>query len=133
MVDSEISAILANARTIAIVGLSDKPDRESYQVADYLQRHGYRIIPVNPAIQAVLGERSYPSLLEVPGPIDVVDVFRRPDAVPAIVDDAIAIGAKVVWLQLGIVNEQAGQKAAASGLTFISDRCMKEEHKRRNV
>jgi hypothetical protein len=130
MTDSETSAILAAAKTIAIVGLSDKPDRESYQVADYLQRHGYRIIPVNPAVLEVLGERSYPSLIEVPETIDVVDVFRRAEAVPAIVDEAIAIGAKTIWLQLGIVNKEAEEKARAAGLQFVADRCMKIEHGR---
>lgn len=130
MTDSETSAILAAAKTIAIVGLSDKPERESYQVADYLQRHGYRIIPVNPAVPEVLGERSYPSLIEVPETIDVVDVFRRAEAVPAIVDEAIAIGAKTIWLQLGIVNKEAEEKARAAGLQFVADRCMKIEHGR---
>lgn len=116
------------ARTIAVVGLSDKPDRDSYHVAAYLQKAGYRIIPVNPALSEVLGERAYPGLREVPEPIDVVDVFRRPGAVPAIVEDAIAVGARAVWLQDGIVHNEAAARARAAGLQVVQSRCMLREH-----
>lgn len=126
----EIRAILTEAKTIAVVGLSDKPDRDSYRVAEYLQRAGYRIIPVNPAIREVLGEKAYASLRDVPEKIDVVDIFRRPDAVPPIVDDAIAIGAKVVWMQDGIVHNQAADTARAAGLQVVMSKCMLREHMR---
>jgi hypothetical protein len=126
----EIRNILNSARTIAVVGLSDKPDRDSYRVADYLKRAGYRIIPVNPAITEVLGEKSYPGLRDIPEKIDVVDIFRKPDAVPPIVDDAIAIGAKVVWMQDGIVHNEAAARARAAGLTVVMSKCMLREHMR---
>ena len=119
------------AKTIAIVGLSSNPDAPSYEVAEHLQRHGYRIIPVNPKEQEVLGERAYPSLRDVPEPVDVVDVFRRPDAVPGVVEDAKAIGAPFLWLQLGIVNEEAARAAEAAGMTVVMDHCMRVEHIRR--
>ena len=115
-------------KTIAVVGLSSDPARPSYGVARYLQRQGYRIIPVNPNEQKVLGEQAYPSLREVPVPVDVVDVFRRPDAVPEIVEDAIAIGAPVLWLQQGVIHPQAAARAQAAGLAVVMDRCMKVEH-----
>jgi len=115
-------------KTIAIVGLSSKPDSDSFHVGEYLQQHGYRIIPVNPKEERVLGETAYPSLREVPEKVDVVDVFRRPDAVPGIVSEAIEIGAPLVWMQLGIVNEQAAQQAQEAGLTVVMDHCMKIEH-----
>ncbi len=119
-------------KTIAIVGLSSKPDSPSFHVGEYLQQQGYRIIPVNPKEESVLGERSYPSLREVPEKVDVVDIFRRPEAVPEIVTEAIEIGAPVVWMQLGVANEQAAQQAQEAGLTVVMDHCMKIEHKRRN-
>lgn len=125
---AEVRDLLMRARTIAVVGLSDKPDRDSYHVAAYLQQAGYRIIPVNPALTEVLGERAYPGLREVPEPIDVVDVFRRPDAVPAIVEDAIAVGARAVWLQDGIVHNEAAARARAAGLQVVQSRCMLREH-----
>jgi len=115
-------------RTIALVGLSSRPDSPSYEVAQYLQQHGYRIIPINPRESEVLGERAYPSLREAPPGIDVVDVFRRPDAVPAIVEEAIAIGAPLLWLQLGVVNEEAAARADSAGMTVVMDRCMHIEH-----
>jgi predicted CoA-binding protein len=124
----EIREILKSARVIAVVGLSDKPDRDSYRVAAYMQRAGYRIIPVNPAVKEVLGEKSYPSLRDVPEKIDVVDVFRKPDAVPAIVEDAIAVGAKVVWMQDGIAHNEAADRARAAGLKVVMDRCVLREH-----
>lgn len=125
---AEVRDLLMRARTIAVVGLSDKPDRDSYHVAAYLQKAGYRIIPVNPALTEVLGERAYPGLREVPDPIDVLDVFRRADAVPAIVEDAIAVGARAVWLQDGIVHNEAAARARAAGLQVVQSRCMLREH-----
>jgi uncharacterized protein len=130
--DREIDGILTTARTVAVVGLSDKPDRDSYRVAAYLQRHGYRIVPVNPATAAILGEKSYPDLASIPGEIvvDVVDVFRKPEFVPAVVDAAIARGARVVWMQLWIAHNAAAEKARAAGLAVVMDRCIKVEHAR---
>lgn len=128
--DREIRQILETARTIAIVGLSDKPERDSHQVAAYLQAHGYRVIPVNPMVSEILGERSYPSVSSIPEQIDVVDVFRKPDAVMEIVADAIQAGASTMWLQLGVVNLEAAERAAEAGLQVVMDRCMKIEHKR---
>lgn len=130
MTDQDLKNILLTAKTIAIVGLSDKPDRDSYRVAEYLQRHGYRIVPVNPAVGNVLGERSYASVAEIPHPVDVVDIFRKPDAVGPIVDEAIAAGAKVVWMQLGVVNKAAAETARQARLQVVMDRCMKIEHRR---
>ena len=115
-------------KTIAVVGLSSDPARPSYGVARYLQRQGYRIIPVNPNEREVLGERAYPSLREIPVPVDVVDVFRRPEYVPEVVDDAIAIGAPVLWLQQGVIHPRAAARAQAAGLVVVMDRCMKVEH-----
>ena len=117
-------------KTIAVVGLSDKPDRPSYVVADYLKSHGFKIIPVNPTIESTLGEKSYPSLDKIPEPIDVVDVFRQPQYVDEIMAAAIKIGAKVVWLQEGVVNELAAQKGRDAGLTVVMDRCLMKEHKK---
>jgi uncharacterized protein len=130
--DAEIDAILAGARTIAVVGLSDKPDRESHKVARYLQAHGYRIIPVNPAAAQVLGERSFPDLASIPKEIaiDVVDIFRRPELIPTVVDGAIARGARTVWMQLGLAHNAAAEKARAAGLAVVMNRCMKIEHAR---
>ncbi len=130
--DREIDAVLAAARTIAVVGLSDKPDRDSYRVAAYLQAHGYRIVPVNPAAEAILGETSYPDLASIPGDIaiDVVDVFRKPEFVPAVVDAALARRARAVWMQLGIAHNAAAEKARAAGLAVVMDRCIKVEHAR---
>ena len=125
----DVQRILKQTKTIAVVGLSDKPDRDSYQIASYLQQQGYRIIPVNPRIKEVLGEKAYPSLRDVPDPVDVVDIFRRSEDVPPIVEDAIAIGAKVVWMQSGIVNEEAAARAEAAGLAVIMDACMRSAHR----
>lgn len=126
----EVRAILRGSKTIAVVGLSDNPDRPSYRVAAYLQAQGYRIIPINPAVQEVLGQRSFASLRDVPGPVDLVDVFRKPDAVPAIVEDAMAIGAKAVWLQEGIVHNEAADTARAAGLAVVMNKCTLKEHLR---
>jgi predicted CoA-binding protein len=115
---------------IAVVGLSDKPDRPSHGVAAYMQSAGYRIIPVNPAVKEVLGEKSYSSLKEIPENVDLVDVFRKPEAVPEIVEDAIAIGAKAVWMQEGVVHNAAADRARAAGLQVVMDRCILKEHRR---
>ena len=125
----DVQRILKQTKTIAVVGLSDKPDRDSYQIASYLQQQGYRVIPVNPRVNEVLGEKAYPSLRDVPDPVDVVDIFRRSEDVPPIVEDAIAIGAKVVWMQAGIVNEEAAARAEAAGLAVIMDACMRSAHR----
>lgn len=122
--------ILAEARSIAVVGLSQNWHRPSNFAAKYLQHHGYRIIPVNPAYDEVLGEKCYASLRDIPEPVDVVDCFRRAEDIPPLVDDAIAIGAKVLWLQLGVINVPAAEKARAAGLEVVMDRCIKIEHAR---
>ncbi|WP_420812460.1 CoA-binding protein [Kallotenue papyrolyticum] len=113
-----------------MVGLSANPFRPSHFVAIYLLAEGYNIIPVNPREREILGRRSYASLREIPEPVDVVDIFRDPQAVPPIVEDAIAIGAKVVWMQLGVINEAAAQRAREAGLKVVMDACMKIEHAR---
>ena len=123
--------ILSSARTIAVVGLSANPMRPSHGVARYLQRAGYRIIPVNPNLDEVLGVRAYPTLRDVPEPVDVVDVFRRSEFVGPIVDDAIAIKAGAVWLQDGVVDEAAAERARAAGLDVVMDDCMMRRHAQR--
>jgi predicted CoA-binding protein len=130
--DAELRSILGDARTVAVVGLSSKPHRESHSVASYLQRKGYRIIPVNPNEDEVLGERSYPSLLDVPQDlrVDVVDVFRRAADTPPIAAEAVRRGAKVLWLQDGIVNEEARRIAEAGGLTVIMGVCIRRTSRR---
>lgn len=130
--DEQIEKILKEARTIAVVGLSDKPERASYRVSSYMQRQGFRIIPVNPTIQSSLGETSYPDLASVPEKIDLVDIFRRSEEVPPIVDQAIQLGVRAVWMQEGIVNEEAAAKAAAAGLDVVMDRCIMVEHRSRS-
>ena len=124
----QLRPILANSKTIAIAGLSADPARPSNSVAAYLQQQGYRIVPVNPNISAALGERAYASVRDIPGPVDVVDIFRRPEAVGPIVDDAIAKGAKVVWMQVGVIDEAAANRARAAGLTVVMDTCMRVTH-----
>ncbi len=126
--DEEIKHILANSKTIAVVGLSPKANRPSNQVALYLQQAGYTIIPVNPGHTEILGETCYPDLQAVPVPVDVVDIFRRADQVTAIVREAIAIQARVIWMQQGIVNNDAAELAGQAGLTVVMDRCMKVDH-----
>ena len=121
--------ILRESHTIAVVGLSNNPSRDSYEVARYLQRQGYRIIPVNPNVAEVLGEKSYPDVLSVPEKLDVVNIFRRSEEVSSIVDQAIAKKVATVWMQLGIVNEEAAQTAREKGLDIIMDRCMSVEHR----
>ena len=120
--------ILKSARTVAVVGLSANPRRPSHGVARYLQRAGYRIIPVNPNLTEVLGERAYATLSELPGPVDVVEVFRRSEFAGAIVDEAIAIGAAAVWLQDGVVDDAAAERARAAGLDVVMDDCMMRRH-----
>ena len=127
---SAIQRVLHTARTIAIVGLSNNPLRASYFVGYYMKRHGYRVIPVNPREPEILGEKSYPSLLDVPGPVDVVNVFRAPNAVPAIARDAVAIKAGALWCQFGVINDEGARIAQEGGLTVIVDRCLKVEHAR---
>src|SRR6478752_7531829 len=122
-----IKEILANAGNIAVVGLSDKPDRTSYMVAAAMQSRGYRIIPVNPNATEILGEKCYASLSDIPEPVDIVNVFRRADQVVPVAEEAVNIKAKVFWLQLEIVNEEAGRIASDGGLTVIMDRCIKVE------
>jgi len=124
----EIKAILQKYRVVAVVGLSPKPERPSFRVAQYLKEHGYRIVPVNPGQKEILGEKCYPRLSDIPFPIEVVDIFRNVEAIPAIVAEAIAMGAKVVWMQQGLVEPASAQKARAAGLQVVMDRCMKIEH-----
>jgi uncharacterized protein len=127
---NSLRRILRQNHIIAIVGLSASWWRPSYFVAKYLQEHGYRIIPVNPAFQEVLGEKCYPSLRDVPEKIDMVDCFRRPEEIPALAEAAIAIGAKCLWMQLGVVNPAAAARASEAGLDVVMDRCVKIEHGR---
>jgi predicted CoA-binding protein len=122
--DDELRRLLTSTRTIAMVGASSNPERPSHGVFSRLVRAGYRVIPVNPHETSVQGERAYPSLTAVPEPIDLVDVFRRPDATPPIADEAVQVGAKVLWLQLGIVNEEAAARARAGGLVVVMDACL---------
>ena len=122
--------ILERYRRIAMVGLSSNPFRPSHFAAVYLLSEGYDVIPVNPRETEVLGRQAYPSVTAIPGAIEVVDIFREPDAVPAIVDEAIAVGAKVVWMQLGVIHEEAAERARSAGLEVVMDRCMKIEHAR---
>ncbi|TMC47621.1 MAG: CoA-binding protein [Chloroflexi bacterium] len=125
-----IRDILLAARTVAVVGLSSNVLRASNFVGFYLHRHGYRVVPVNPREHEVLGEPSYASLKDIPFVVDVVDVFRQPDALPAIVEDALAIHARVLWTQFGVINFAAAERARRGGMTVIMDRCMKVEHAR---
>lgn len=127
---SGLRRILLRYRTLAVVGLSAQWYRPSYFAAKYMQDHGYRIIPVNPRYAEVLGEKCYPELRAIPEPVEIVDCFRKSEEIPAIADDAIAIGAKVLWMQLGIVNEAAARKAVAAGLDVVMDHCVKIEHAR---
>lgn len=124
----EIKAVLQDYRVVAVVGLSPKPERPSFQVARYLKEHGYRIVPVNPGQKVILGEKCYPRLSDIPFPVEVVDIFRNVEAIPAIVDEAIAIGARVVWMQQGLTEPAAARKAREAGLQVVMDRCMKIDH-----
>ncbi|MBI4337318.1 MAG: CoA-binding protein [Chloroflexi bacterium] len=118
------SEILGQSRVIAVVGANSNPKLDVYQVAQHMQRHGYRIIPVNPYENEVLGEKAYPDLKSVPVKVDIVDIFRRPDAVLPHVQEAIAVGARVVWMQLGVVNQEAAELARRGGLEVVMDRCI---------
>ena len=125
-----IQRVLLNSKTVAIVGLSNNPLRASYFVGFYIKRHGYRVIPVNPREKEILGEKSYPSLRDVPERIDIVNVFRAPDAVPGIAKDAVAIGAKALWCQFTVISPEGARIAEEGGLAVIMDRCLKVEHAR---
>ena len=126
--DPELKQLLIDATTVTIVGASSNPDRASYGIMQKLQQAGYRVIPVNPRETEILGERSYPSLVDVPGRIDIVDVFRRAEDTPGIADEAVAIGAKALWLQTGIVSEEAAARATAGGLIAVMDACIGSMH-----
>ncbi len=126
----EVGHILREARRIAVVGLSPRPERDSHRVAAYLQAAGYEIVPVNPLCARVLGLCCWPSLRDAPGPIDVVDVFRRSELIEPVVDDALAIGARALWLQDGVVNEAAASRARVAGLLVVMNRCMMRDHAR---
>lgn len=131
LADGEIRTVLQRARTIAIVGMSANPNRDSYAVARFLQRNGYRIVPVNPNLTVpVLGEQPYASLRDVPFHIDIVDIFRRSEFVPEIIEDALAIRAEVVWMQLGVIHLAAAKRAQAAGLGVVMNRCTAIEHRR---
>jgi predicted CoA-binding protein len=125
-----IPELLKTSRTIAVVGLSSKRFRPSYGVAEYMQRNGYRIIPVNPFVQAVLGEKCYPDLDSIPERVDIVDVFRRAEFVPEIVEAATRIGARAVWMQEGVVHEGAAERARGAGLVVVMDRCILKDHRK---
>jgi predicted CoA-binding protein len=127
--DSVLKEILLSAKTIASVGLSSNPNKESYRIASYLKAQGYRVIPVNPTAPEIMGETSYPDLQSVPEKIDIVQVFRKPEDVPPVVDDAIKAGAKVIWMQEGIVHEEAAEKARQAGLQVVMDTCMRVAHR----
>ena len=120
--------ILNFSRVVAVVGLSSKPGRPSYRVASYLKEQGYKIIPVNPGEKEISGELCYPDLASIPEPVDVVDIFRRSEDVPPIVEEAIRIGAKAVWMQEGVINEEAAARAREAGLGVVMDKCMRKEH-----
>jgi predicted CoA-binding protein len=127
---ASVLELLRTSRTIAVVGLSSKRWRPSFGVSEYMRRAGYRIIPVNPGEHEVLGEKSYASLEEIPEKVDIVDVFRRSEFVPEIVEQAIRIGARAIWLQEGVVHEEAAAKARAAGLIVVMDRCILKEHRK---
>ena len=131
--DVNITKLLEKARTVVVVGCSPKPERDSHRVAAYLQGAGYRVIPVNPVAEEILGEKVYPDLASIPREIeiDIVDVFRRPEHIPAVVDDVLARGAGALWLQLGCSHPESEQRAADAGLIVVADRCIKIEHQAR--
>ena len=128
--DQELTDILRKCRRVAVVGLSPKPDRDSNKVADYLIRNGYEVVGVRPGGGEVLGRPGYSTLDEVPGPLEIVDVFRSPDAVPALVDELLPLRPRVLWLQLGVTHAEAEARARAAGIVVVSNRCIKLEHER---
>lgn len=128
--DEEIREILATPRIVAVVGCSPDPSRDSHEIAALLKAKGHTVIPVNPTCQEILGERCYASVRDIPVPVDMVDVFRRPEHIGPIADDAIAVNAKILWLQLGVINEPAARKAQDAGLTVVMDRCPAIEYRR---
>lgn len=128
--DTTIREILATPRTVAVVGCSPDPDRDSHRIAALLKAKGHRVIPVNPSCQEILGERCFASVRDIPEPVEMVDVFRRPEFVDQIADEAIAVGAKILWLQLEVINEPAADKAQDAGLTVVMDRCPAIEYRR---
>ena len=127
----QITELLKQAKTIAVVGLSDSPLRPSYGVSAYMQHHGYRIIPVNPSIKGALGEKAVALLSEIEEKIDIVDIFRRPEAVPEVVDEAIRLGVPAIWMQEGVIHEEAAEKARKAGILVVMDMCILKEHRRR--
>lgn len=129
--DDPITRLLKNSKVIAVVGLSSDPLRPSHGVSAYMQSQGYRIIPVNPQIESALGEKSYPSLLQVPEKIDIVDIFRRPEFVEEVVDQAIQLKVPAIWMQEGVVHEKAAEKARKAGIFAVMDRCILKEHRAR--
>jgi uncharacterized protein len=128
--EGQVAQILKRADTVAVVGISEKEDRDSHKVAKYLKEHGYKMIPVNPKLKEVLGETCYPDLKSIPVHIDIVDIFRSTDAIPGIVDEAVAVGAGAVWMQLGLIHQEAAEKARKAGLQVVMNRCTKIEHSR---
>lgn len=129
---ADTSEILGKYRTIAVVGLSNNPMRPSYGVSEYMKRHGYKIIPVNPGHSEILGEKAYPRLEDIPEPVEIVNIFRRSEMIPPIVDSALAIGAKVVWMQEGIENQAAAEKAELAGVAVVENTCILKAHRRAN-
>src|SRR5947207_5453624 len=130
-VSDQIGELLKRAKTIAVVGLSDSPLRPSYGVSAYMQSQGYRVIPVNPTIKGALGEKAVGALSEIQEKIDIVDVFRRPEGVPEVVDEAIKLGVPAIWLQEGVIHEEAAAKARRAGIFVVMDKCILKEHRRR--
>jgi predicted CoA-binding protein len=128
--DATIQAVLATPKTVAVVGCSPSPERDSHRIARLLQARGHRVIPVNPGHREILGETCYASLRDIPEQVEMVDIFRRSEQVAPIVDEAIAVGAKIVWMQLGVIDEQAAAKAQNAGLTVVMDRCPAIEYRR---
>jgi len=126
-----IAKLLQSSKTIAVVGISDNPMRPSYGVSEYMQQHGYRIVPVNPQVREVLGERSYASLAEIPDKIDIANIFRRPEFVPEIVDEAIRLKIPALWMQEDVIHEEAAAKARAAGIFVVMDKCILKEHRAR--
>ena len=125
--EDRIGKILAESRTVAVVGISDNPERPSHGVARYLQERGYKVIPVNPAISEVLGEKAYRSVSEIPWKVDLVDVFRKPEAVPPVAEDAVRAGARFFWMQEGVASDRAAEILTAAGIPWVMDRCVKKE------